>query len=52
MRRLDVKTLKEPKFDVPTGYKGNKEYILHLLQRGMEEKVRTILYAEKMYQSM
>ena len=45
--RLDVKTLKEPKFDVPTGYKGSKEYILHLLQRGMEEKVRNNLIPEK-----
>jgi len=45
--RLDVKTLKEPKFDVPTGYKGNKEYILHLLQRGMEVKVRNNLISEK-----
>jgi len=45
--RLDVKTLKEPKFDVPTGYKGSKEYILHLLQRGMEGKVRNNLISEE-----
>ena len=45
--RLDVKTLKEPKFDVPSGYKDNKEYILHLLQRGMESKVRNNLILEK-----
>jgi len=45
--RLDVKTLKEPKFDVPSGYKGSKEYILHLLQRGMEGKVKNNLISEK-----
>ena len=45
--RLDVKTLKEPQFDVPSGYKGNKEYILHLLKKGMEAKVRNNLISEK-----
>jgi len=45
--RLDVDTIKEPKFDVPNGYKGSKEYILHLLKKGMESKVRNNLILEK-----
>ena len=46
--RLDVKTLKEPQFDVPSGYKGNKEYILHLLKKGMAaKKVRNNLICRK-----
>ena len=45
--RLDVDTLKEPMFSVPSDYKDNKTYILHLLQKGMEDKVRSNLIAEE-----
>ena len=45
--RLDVKTLKEPKFNVPNGYKDGKAYILDLLQKGMADKVRSKLIAEE-----
>ena len=45
--RLDVETLKEPRFSVPHDYKDNKTYILHLLQKGMEDKVRSNLIAEE-----
>ena len=45
--RLDVKTLKEPKFNVPNGYKDGKAYILELLQKGMADKVRNKLIAEE-----
>ena len=45
--RLDVKTLKEPKFNVPNGYKDGKAYILELLQKGMADKVRSKLIAEE-----
>ena len=45
--RLDVDTLKEPMFSVPSDYKDNKTYILHLLQKGMEAKVKANLIAEE-----
>ena len=45
--RLDVDTLKEPKFSVPNDFKDNKTYILHLLQKGMESKVRSNLITEE-----
>ena len=45
--RLDVKTLKEPKFNVPNGYKDGKAYILDLLQKGMADKVRSKLIVEE-----
>ena len=38
--KLDLETLKEPKFKTPEGFKDNNDYILHLLKIGMEEKVR------------
>ena len=40
-------TLKEPKFSVPKDYRDNKTYILHLLQKGMEDKVKSNLIAEE-----
>ena len=44
--RLDVETLKEPKFTVPNGYKNSKAYMLDLLQKGMSDKVRNNLIPE------
>ena len=44
--RLDVETLKEPKFTVPNGYKNSKAYMLDLLQKGMSDKVRSNLIPE------
>ena len=44
--QLDVDTLKEPKFDVPNGFKDSKSYILHLLKNGMESKVKSNLIPE------
>ena len=45
--RLDVDTIKEPKFELPTGWQSSKAYILHLLQKGMEVKVRSNIIAEE-----
>ena len=44
--RLDVGTLKEPKFTVPNGYKNSKAYMLDLLQKGMTDKVQSNLIPE------
>ena len=44
--RLDVETLKEPKFIVPNGYKNSKAYMLELLQQGMTNKVKSKLIPE------
>ena len=44
--RLDVETLKEPKFTVPNGYKNSKAYMLELLQQGMTDKVKNNLIPE------
>ena len=44
--RLDVETLKEPKFTVPNGYKNSKAYMLELLQKGMTDKVKSNLIPE------
>ena len=44
--QLDVDTLKEPKFDVPNGFKDSKTYILDLLKKGMESKVKSNLIPE------
>jgi len=44
--RLDVETLKEPKFIVPNGYKNSKAYMLELLQQGMTNKVKSNLIPE------
>jgi len=38
--KLDLETLKEPNFKTPEGFKDNKEYIVHQLKVGMEEKVK------------
>ena len=44
--QLDVDTLKEPKFAVPSGFKDSKTYILDLLKKGMEAKVKSNLIPE------
>ena len=44
--RLDVETLKEPKFTVPNGYKNSKAYMLEILQKGMTDKVKSNLIPE------
>ena len=45
--RLDVETLKEPKFSVPSGFKDSNTYILDLLKKGMEAKVKSGLIPEE-----
>ena len=37
--KLDMETLKEPKFETPDGYKSNREYIVHQLKNGMQKKI-------------
>jgi len=44
--QLDVDTLKEPKFSVPNGFSDSKTYILDLLKKGMESKVKSNLIPE------
>ena len=44
--QLDVDTLKEPKFSVPSGFNDSKTYILDLLKKGMESKVKSNLIPE------
>ena len=37
--KLDMETLKEPKFETPDGFEDNREYIVHQLKKGMQEKL-------------
>tara|TARA_Y100000593_G_scaffold18687_3_gene37278 strand:+ start:507 stop:3854 length:3348 start_codon:yes stop_codon:yes gene_type:complete len=37
--KLDMETLKEPKFETPDGFADNREYIVHQLKKGMQEKL-------------
>ena len=37
--KLDMETLKEPKFETPNGFDNNRDYIVHQLKKGMQTKL-------------
>lgn len=37
--KLDMETLKEPKFETPDGFDNNRDYIVHQLKKGMQTKL-------------